>query len=114
MFNSEITPSEQTLELRQILREAQKKWLANSDSPIAKTFFKIIDELKNIAGNEVFSNVFFGGFRKAIESTKHPFDSYKAEDIHHHLLVLQTNGQIQMIENRKKPYSMEKSIIGII
>lgn len=29
-----------------------------------------------------------------------------SEDIYHHLLVLQTNGQIHMIENRKDPYAV--------
>ena len=29
-----------------------------------------------------------------------------AEDIHHHLLVLQTSGHIHMIENRKDPYAV--------
>lgn len=73
-----ITPSEQTLELRQILRETQLAWRDVFDSPNFKEYFEIVNKLKKIAGNEVLSNVFLGGFNTPIESTEHPFDSYKA------------------------------------
>jgi len=73
-----ITPSEQTLELRQILRKTQIAWGKKFGSPSSKEYFEIVNEIKKIAGNEVLSNVFLGGFNSPIESTKHPFDTYKA------------------------------------
>ena len=75
---AEIEPSEQTVELRQNLREQQKSWLENSEEPSLKVFSEVTEGITNIAGNEVMSNLFFGGFRTPIESTKHPFESYKA------------------------------------
>lgn len=75
---TKITPSEETVELRELLRDTQREWLANSDEPNYKDFSKVVNDLKKIAGNEILSNVFLGGFSTPIETTKHPFDSYKA------------------------------------
>ena len=63
-------------ELRQSLRDAQKLWNDERESPNGG-FSNVTKTLREIAGNEILSNVFFGGFKTAISSTKHPFDSYK-------------------------------------
>ncbi len=71
-------PSDQVQELRQSLREAQKNWINAFESPGNGIYAEVSETLHNIAGNEVLSNVFFGGFRTVIANSKHPFDSYNA------------------------------------
>jgi len=60
--------------------------------------------LEPLLRDRVLSAVQENGPEKTATIAKHL--GLTAEDIYHHLLVLQTNGQIQMIENRKDPYSV--------
>ncbi|MHA1928289.1 MAG: hypothetical protein ACTSV2_06890 [Candidatus Thorarchaeota archaeon] len=73
-----LESSEQVKELREQLRQIQKRWVGVNGSPSSKEYMEITDGLRSIAGNEVMSNVFFCGFRTPISETKYDFDSYKA------------------------------------
>lgn len=73
-----MEPSAQTKDLRKNLREVQKSWIDASNNPNAEAYSNVTMILRNIAGNDVLSNVFFCGFRTPISETKHDFDSYKA------------------------------------
>jgi hypothetical protein len=69
--------SPEVKELRQSLRDAQKTWITEKESPNGG-YSSVSTTLREIAGNEVLSNVFFGGFKTAISTSKHSFNSYVA------------------------------------
>ena len=70
-------PSDAVIELRGKLLDAQRQWLKVSDSPDFGKYSKIVEEIRKVAGNEVLSNLFYGGFKVPIKGTKFAFDSYK-------------------------------------
>lgn len=70
-------PSHEVAEFRKKLRDAQRVWLELSSSPSYSEYIKIVEEVRRIAGNEVFSNLFYSGFKTPINGTELPFESYK-------------------------------------
>jgi coenzyme F420-reducing hydrogenase gamma subunit len=70
-------PSDSVKELRRKLRKEQRAWLELSSSPDFTKYTKIVDEVRRVAGNEVLSNLFYGGFKTPITGTELPFESYK-------------------------------------
>ena len=70
-------PSDTVRALRKELHDEQKLWLDLSASPDFAKYSEIVRKVRGIAGNEVLSNLFFGGFKVPIEGTKETFDSYK-------------------------------------
>lgn len=76
-----LEPNEKTREIRAQLREIQASLLEAQKDPTSDAYNEIINRLKDIAGNEVLSNVYFMGFKTPIKSVKYAFDAYSAQDI---------------------------------
>jgi coenzyme F420-reducing hydrogenase gamma subunit len=71
------TPSDTVKELRMKLRDEQQLWLELTGSPNFGKYSKMIEEVRRVAGNEVLSNLFYGGFKTSINGMEIPFDSYR-------------------------------------
>ncbi len=76
-----IQVSKETQELRTELRGIQKKLLETLKSPTAEAIKEIIKEIRGIGGNEVLSNVYFGGFKTPAKAAKVGFDTYQVGDL---------------------------------
>jgi hypothetical protein len=74
-----FTPSNETVELRNKLKEAQDKWKQLPSPPTYENYSAVAKNVTEYGGNEVLSNLFFYGFRTPIESTEHPFKSYSTQ-----------------------------------
>ncbi|MFX0044664.1 MAG: hypothetical protein ACFE8Z_02335 [Candidatus Hermodarchaeota archaeon] len=72
-----FVPTDETIELRQMLKNAQDEWSNVKDSPNHTSFTRVSHDISKIGGNEVLSNAFFFGFRTPIKDVGHPYDSYK-------------------------------------
>jgi coenzyme F420-reducing hydrogenase gamma subunit len=70
-------PSDGVKELRRELRNVQQLWLEVSSSPSFSEYTKVVEEVRRVAGNEVLSNLFYGGFKTPIKGTELHFESYK-------------------------------------
>jgi coenzyme F420-reducing hydrogenase gamma subunit len=72
-------PSDAVRELRGRLLDAQRLWLKVANSPDFSEYSKVVQDIIEIAGNEVLSNLFYGGFKTPIKGAKFAFDSYKRD-----------------------------------
>ncbi|MGQ4912532.1 MAG: hypothetical protein ACP6KW_10220 [Candidatus Thorarchaeota archaeon] len=75
----EFKPSEETLQLRARLREAQRQLLEAKQQPKYDIYSATMDRIREVAGNEVLSNLFFFGFKTPVEASKSPFETYKTK-----------------------------------
>ncbi len=71
-----IQVSDETRELRSELRAAQDGLLTALDQHDIEALEGVIDKIRTIGGNEVLSNVYFGGFKRPVKSAKNGFDTY--------------------------------------
>ncbi|MHA1136014.1 MAG: hypothetical protein ACTSSE_05955 [Candidatus Thorarchaeota archaeon] len=72
-----FTPNSEITDLRKQLRATQKRWSELQTSPSAEASKELMQSIRNLAGNEVLSNVYFYGFKTPIESTQYSFDQYR-------------------------------------
>ncbi|MCF2137802.1 MAG: hypothetical protein K9W43_11275 [Candidatus Thorarchaeota archaeon] len=72
-----IKVSKETKDLRTELRNIQKKLLETLKSPTAEGIKEIIADIRGIGGNEVLSNVYFGGFKTPAKAAQVSFDTYQ-------------------------------------
>ena len=72
-----IEVSKETKELRTALRDVQKQLLETLKDPAVDTVRKVIEDIRGLAGNEVLSNVYFGGFKTPVKVAKSSFDTYR-------------------------------------
>jgi F420-non-reducing hydrogenase small subunit len=75
-----INVTEQVKALRTELRDLQTGWIEQWKMKDTKGFAKITDGLCTAGGNELLSNVGYGGFKVASKAAKGPLDTYVAPD----------------------------------
>ncbi len=71
-----IEPSPETVALRGRLREVQRVLRELRGAPDLERYSEAVAQARAIGGNDVMSNVFFGGFRTPVKASDAPYEAY--------------------------------------
>ncbi|MHA1654847.1 MAG: hypothetical protein ACTSVT_12810 [Candidatus Thorarchaeota archaeon] len=72
-----IDVADEAKNLRESLRESQRLLLDALEKVDVEALAEVLAKIREIGGNDVLSNVYFGGFKTPVKSAKVGFDTYK-------------------------------------